>query len=230
MTGDDDVRDAIDCGVSAAGLVVLGSLAVGRADFADIRSGTLVLIGNAGPAMWRHFSTDRRDEPDPLNGWSRRTLDAIAQGLTPEFGPMRVLYPFDGPPYHPFQAWAVRAGAAFPSPIGPLIHPVYGLWHAYRGAFLLAERPHTPSPNQALHPCESCAEKPCLTTCPVDAFTAGGYDVAACVGHISGDSGAECRELGCRARRACPIGREFHYGGEQAGFHMDAFLAARRDP
>jgi hypothetical protein len=32
----------------------------------------------------------------------------------------------------------------------------------------------------------------------------------------------------CRARRACPIGREYLYQPEQARFHMTHFLAARR--
>jgi hypothetical protein len=40
--------------------------------------------------------------------------------------------------------------------------------------------------------------------------------------------GEDCMTLGCRARRACPVGREFTYVPDQAGFHMRAFLDARR--
>src|SRR4030095_137820 len=36
--------------------------------------------------------------------------------------------------------WAMRAEAVAPSPLGILIHPDYGLWHAYRGALAFAER------------------------------------------------------------------------------------------
>ena len=34
----------------------------------------------------------------------------------------------------------MRAEAVAPSPLGILIHPDYGLWHAYRGALAFAER------------------------------------------------------------------------------------------
>ena len=64
--------------------------------------------------------------------------------------------------------------------------------------------------------------------CPVDAFTPNGYDVAACGGHIATAAGADCMDLGCRARRACPIGRKHQYEADQARFHMAAFLSARQ--
>ena len=37
-----------------------------------------------------------------------------------------------GPPFLPFLEWAKRSEVT-ESPIGLLIHPVYGLWHAYPG-------------------------------------------------------------------------------------------------
>jgi hypothetical protein len=36
--------------------------------------------------------------------------------------------------------------------------------------------------------------------------------------------GAACREGGCLARRACPVGDEFRYLPAQARFHTEAFL------
>ena len=138
-------------------------------------------------------------------------------------------YPFDGPPYPPFQRWAVAAGIAFRSPIGPLIHPVYGLWHAYRGAFRLAEAIDVPAPSGAA-PCDSCVDRPCLSACPVDAFAGGSYNVPACVAHIDAAAGADCRDQGCRARRACPVGRASIHEPAQARFHMDHFRAANRRP
>jgi hypothetical protein len=62
----------------------------------------------------------------------------------------------------------------------------------------------------------------------VAAFTAEGYDVAACAGHIATPAGADCLGEGCRARRACPVGAQHHYPAAQARLHMSAFLAARR--
>jgi hypothetical protein len=61
----------------------------------------------------------------------------------------------------------------------------------------------------------------------VAAFQPGGYDVDRCAAHLRTAEGAECRERGCLARRACPVGREHAYGPAQAQFHMTAFLSAR---
>jgi len=70
--------------------------------------------------------------------------------------------------------------------------------------------------------------KPCLSACPVDAFSGTSYDVAACAAHIGSTAGEDCMAGGCLARRACPVGQAFAYGPAQAQFHMRAFLAARQ--
>jgi hypothetical protein len=67
-----------------------------------------------------------------------------------------------------------------------------------------------------------------LSGCPVDAFGSGHYDLEACVRHVSGIEGRDCRERGCQARRACPVAPQMAYVPEQARFHMSAFLAAMR--
>lgn len=44
--------------------------------------GTLVVIGNAGPAMWRVFAAAGPHAPDhPLDRWTRRVLDPVATAL-----------------------------------------------------------------------------------------------------------------------------------------------------
>ena len=88
------------------------------------------MIGNVGADIWSHFRADERDVTDPLDDWTRRMLRPIAE----RFGAGYV-HPSDRP-YIPMQRWAQRADDVFPSPIGLLVHPVHGLWHAYRGAFL----------------------------------------------------------------------------------------------
>jgi hypothetical protein len=44
------------------------------------------------------------------------------------------------------------------------------------------------------------------------------------VAHVKSAAGADCMNFGCQARRACPVGAEHAYGGEQASFLMRAFL------
>jgi hypothetical protein len=183
--------------------------------------GTLVLIGNVGSGLWPVFSRSpeaKDGAPHPLDRWTRRVLAETAAEVdaTPFF-------PFGAPPYLPFQRWAMRAEPVAPSPLGVLIHPDYGLWHAYRGALAFAERLSLPPRVERARPCDSCANRPCLSACPVNAFTDRGYDVPACIGHICGPVGSECMGGGCLARRACPVGANFTYGKQQAMFHMDAF-------
>lgn len=189
-------------------------------------AGTVLLIGNVGPALWRAFAANGADDdgPHPLDRWTRRVLTSVARRClaTP-------LFPFDGPPHLPFQRWARRAEPAVaPSPLGILIHPDYGLWHAYRGALAFAECLPLPPPDRRPSPCQSCAARPCLDACPVGAFTGEAYRVDACRAHIDDPAGADCLSLGCRARRACPIGRDYAYTAEQAAFHMRAFRGAGR--
>jgi len=182
--------------------------------------GTVVLLGFTGGIQWSAFasSDEAKDgQADPLDRWSRRTIDGIAHG----FG-ATTAYP-SGHPRLPFQRIAARCEPVSPSPLGLLIHPTWGLWHAYRGLLLFAERIDLPPSKVQQSPCSVCSAKPCLTACPVDAFASGTYDLAACRGHVESADGAACRELGCLARRACPVGPEFRYGESQARFHMDSF-------
>lgn len=179
----------------------------------------VVMVGNAGPGLWPAFSAGRWDEPDPLDAWVLRSLRPVARDLG-----ARVVMPNDGPPYRPFQRWAMRAEPVHPSPLGLLIHPEYGLWHAYRAALLFAEEIDLPDRGDTASPCEACADRPCLSACPVGAFDGTRYDAAACRSHAGGPDGAACREGGCLARHACPVGRDFAYGPEQQEFHMAAFL------
>jgi hypothetical protein len=185
---------------------------------------TLLLVGNVGASLWPVFSgsVEAGDgAADPLNRWTQRVVGGIAREVGAE-----PLFPFGGPPYLPFQRWAMRAEAVAPSPLGILIHPDYGLWHAYRGALAFAEQLALPPRVERPRPCDSCAGRPCLSACPVGAFSGHGYDVPACIGHVGGSAGEACMSGGCLARRACPVGPAFDYGMAQARFHMAAFLAA----
>jgi hypothetical protein len=187
---------------------------------------TLVLLGFTGALQWPVFtaSPEYRDgEPHPLDRWSRRIIGTLARRFD-----AAELYPDAGPPWWPFQRWAKRAEALHLSPLGILIHPEFGLWHAYRGALAFAEAFDVPAQRRWLHPCDRCLGKPCLTSCPVEAIAPAKFDRAACMTHVGSSAGSDCRSGGCLARRSCPVGASHRYGAGQAAFHMNASLAAGR--
>lgn len=177
---------------------------------------SIVLIGPDEPAFWPVFiqSAEYNDgAPDPLDRWSRRVLTQIATDLGAE-----PVFPFGGPPFEPFYTWALRSGRFWASPIGFLVHDDAGLFVSFRGALRF---PGVGAQDISASPCQACAQ-PCATACPVDAFH-NGYDVAACKAHLRTPEGADCMALGCRARRACPVGQGKRHPA-QAAFHMKAFL------
>ena len=222
--------DLITAATRAAGLHPLGSCSVEPGEQLPLmadgrRPVSIVLVGQIGSSLWPAFSASpeyREARPDPLDRWSRRIGDEVAQRL----GGVAI-YPFDGPPYWPFQAWAQRCGETSVSPLALLIHPRYGLWHAYRFALGFAQAVKLRDAGlQPESPCLNCHSQPCLEACPVGAFGSQGFRFDACVGHV-GDPSGGCLTSGCLARRACPVGIRFTYNDEQQRFHMRAFAASR---
>jgi hypothetical protein len=225
-----DVVTEIDALLAGTGLFVRGAFHPAPEDgvrpLADGRPAqTVVLVGNAGNDLWRAF---RRDNPalagrHPLDAWVDAHLERAAEAVGAE-----IVFPTRRP-WPPIQRWALEAGGVHPSPIGLLIHSEFGLWHVYRGALLFADTLALPPPTPAApSPCESCAAKPCLTTCPADAFQPGHFDMLACVDHVESRKGKACATGGCLARRACPVGRAYAYEPEAGAFHMAAVVRTVR--
>ncbi len=214
---------------SPHGLIVRGDFRPTAGDFAetDLQADTvsrLVLIGNAGMAMWQAFEPFIDGDPNPLDRWTYSIVDPVAERLG-----ARAIYPFDDPP-PPIQRWAMRAERLKPSPLGILIHPRYGLWHAYRAVLVFRQDVDSiyeglESTCESAHPCDSCTEKPCLKACPVDAFSPGRYDVPVCAEYLAG-IGEPCLNGGCQARNGCPVGPDWRYDDAQIAFHMAAFAQA----
>lgn len=199
------------------GLVVRGGFATTPDD--NVSGQSVVLIGNVGPEMWSAFAAARPEADHPLDTWTKSVVAPRAATLGCD-----VAYPNDKP-YRPFQQWAMRAEPVKPSPLGILIHPVFGLWHAYRAA-LIFDCPvaGVPPLTDITSPCETCVDTPCLATCPVGAFDGRSYDVPTCVTHLSSTKGQPCHDEGCLARLACPIAPEHRTSPEQRAFHAAAFF------
>lgn len=214
----------ISAAVEAAGFIVLGRLGDANPALSASPKGTrtLLLIGWGGGAGWPMFqaSSEYGDgAPDPLDRWTKRIVDHLAAMLG-----AHPLYPSDGPPWYPFQSWAIAAGVAHPSPIGLLIHPTYGLWHSYRAALAFEQDVAVDVPVGGPSPCPTCDTQPCLSACPIDAYGPNRFDVAACRSYVASGPGRACLDHGCSARDACPVGREWRNSDDQIRFHQRAFI------
>jgi epoxyqueuosine reductase QueG len=117
----------------------------------------------------------------------------------------------------------MRAEGLQPSPLGILMHPEYGVWHAYRGALLFDVEISIQAPRKQIHLCDLCIGKPCMKSCPVGAHSQSAFDYGACADHVRGPSGGPCRTTGCIDRNACPYGADYRYAADTQAFHMAAF-------
>lgn len=177
---------------------------------------TVLLLGPQEPGYWAHLTAQAEwGGPDPVDRWSRRVIGGLACDLG-----AKALFPFGGPPYHPFFRWALRTGVVWESPVRLLVHADQGLMVSFRGALALKERVAVPSP--AARPCDSCA-KPCLTTCPVGALKPAGYDIDACHSFLDIAKGTDCMNFGCAARRACPVSQSYARLPIHSAYHMRQF-------
>ena len=220
--------DPLNDELTAAGFFMLGGFSARPGDqLPDLPGGqpvrSILMIANAGPDLWNRFSSSTEFTDglaDPLDRYTERCLTGVAErsGRTP-------LFPFHGPPYHPFQQWALRAADLSQSPLGVLVSRAYGPWLGLRAAFLSSEELRTPQAPAGEGPCRTCDEKPCIAACPVGAIDAQrGYDTVRCGRHLVTVGDSPCWS-GCLSRSKCPHGQKFAPSPEQARFHMNAFLA-----
>lgn len=200
-------------------LTILGGFHPHEDDNVPGGAATVLMLGPNEPAFWPAFTSSHEwhsKAPDPMDRWSTRVIGSWAAelGATP-------LFPFGGAPYLPFSSWAVRTGRVHVSPIMLLVHDTAGLFVSFRGALAMPQRISLP-PSQP-PPCKTCKDRPCMTSCPVDAFDGANYDVPACKGYLDTAAGTDCMAQGCAARRACPVSLSYPRLAEQSAYHMTTF-------
>jgi len=203
------------------GLMIYGALHPKRVAVPGASDGTLILIGTSAN-FWSQLQAAPEGQdgrPDPVDRYSTRVIGALAQQQR-----ARPHYPFGGPPYAPFVAWALASGRAFTSPSQMLVHDEVGMLISYRGALHYDQTFDIPIPVSTTSPCERCPDRPCLSACPAHALVDGGpYKLAACHDHLDTPQGAECMASGCIARRACPLSDGAGRPPAQTAHHMRYF-------
>ncbi len=184
----------------------------------------LVLIGHGGRRLWQALTAFGMKTADPVDHFSL----VMAQRFIDEFlgtPPVLMLYPTG---YTiPLQQLGALAGWHHPSPLGLGINETYGLWFAYRTAFLTTlPLPQIQNPI-TVSPCDTCRDKPCVSDCPAQAVQGvNQFKVTTCV-DFRLQAQSVCQDR-CLSRLACPVAPEHRYEPEQLNYHYNHSLATLR--
>lgn len=118
----------------------------------ELPAGRGLLIGNSR-ALWPLFEGARRDEPDPLERYTERTIDAAFAGAQIFYAHEK----YDGA-FIPFQRFAVATGFGALAPSRLVVHPTFGPWFALRAIVVVDGDGPSRSPIPQPCTCEaSCA-------------------------------------------------------------------------
>jgi methylmalonic aciduria homocystinuria type C protein len=106
-----------------------------------------ILIGNTR-ALWPPFTAALRDpslaaDPDPLERYTERAVDAFGAAFATSGGAPRIYYGHRryGEAFVPLQRLAVLTGLGALAPSHLVIHPIYGPWFALRAVVVTAGDP-----------------------------------------------------------------------------------------
>ena len=183
----------------------------------------LLVFGHGGPRMWQALagSAFKRDE-HPIDDFS---ADTVARFFTEEnpANSYTLLYP-QKQGVIPLQQLGRLAGWHHASPFRIGVNARWGSWFAYR-AVALADTSFAPTaPMPESSPCESCADKPCLSACPV--AVGDNIQLDACLDKRLEDA-SRCAST-CLARLACPVMVKERYSQEQIVYHYARSLETIR--
>lgn len=209
------------------GLDMLPGAVLSDLESAGVATGSysrLIMIGHGGSLMWRRLNEAGLAGADPVDEYSVRFARCLVADHL-DACDSHILYPGNLPV--PLQQLGRIAGWHHDSPLGLGVNTEYGPWFGYRVLLLVQAEIPVSVESAGPSPCESCAGKPCITACPVDALSPVAMpDVAVCVDHRM-RSGSGCAAT-CLARHACPAGSTHRYDAQQTGYFYGRSLESIR--
>ncbi len=180
----------------------------------------LMLTGNGGTLFWARLQEAGLKTADPVDTFSiQLTQQFITHYL--DNPPQVQLYPLTDF-ILPLTQLGELAGWSHPAPIGQGINATFGVWFAYRSAFLVNGRFPTMSQPATPSPCTHCDDKPCITACPPAAVHPTAFNIYTCA-HYRITPHSACADR-CLARLACPIAPEHRYSLPQIQYHYGQSL------
>ncbi len=177
---------------------------------------SVILLGNGGSPMWHALERHGISGTDPVDDFSANVATAYAR----DHLKTKAILLYPSMYLISLTELGKRAGWSHVSPIGLGIHPVFGLWFAYRAVLLVEARLEPTVRSEQESPCDSCREKPCRTACPSGAVgDVGSFALETCSRFRLGEESICARQ--CLARLSCPVGSEYRYAETQMHYFYD---------
>lgn len=170
----------------------------------------LILIGHGGRTLWSALKASGISSDNPIDDFSSRTVEHWFTAQFPGTA-HEIIYPGAIP--LGLQALGRIAGWHHASPFMVGIHPDWGTWFAYRVVLLAATDLAASTPRRSESPCTSCADKPCVASCPAGALDDDRFTLEKCLAYRR-QASSRCKTT-CIARITCPVGGVHRYSDEQ---------------
>ncbi len=120
---------------------------------------TLVLLAHGGKTLWKNLSHPLDKNQNPIDQFSLDKMQWFAKNILENN--IQVLFPHNEWTI-PLQKLGRATNLSRESLLKIDICEDYGLWFAFRGAFLTDVKIHSKDRNNFLSPCDNCELKPCL--------------------------------------------------------------------
>lgn len=176
----------------------------------DLKKDTLWLIGSGGSDLWKQLPHPLNIDDDSIDTFCLKQIKSFDLNA-------RLLFPH--PDWHfPLQKLGRILNISRPSLMGQDISEEYGLWFAFRGAFLTQKQVTETKYLPFLSACETCLDHSCLSNCHAEAISLNELNLFKCIDYRLGPL-SKCADR-CHARASCPYQSEHAYTLEQIQYHM----------
>ncbi|MBY0413966.1 MAG: hypothetical protein K2Q18_07365 [Bdellovibrionales bacterium] len=120
----------------------------------------LILLGAGGKTLWKNLPLPIKHDEHPIDKFTLFHIKEFSKNILQD-DDIEIIFPND----HyllPLQQLGRFFNLSKPSPIGIDISEEFGLWFAYRGAFLTSKKIPSSFKKVFSSSCEACSARPCL--------------------------------------------------------------------
>ncbi len=179
---------------------------------------SLCVIGHGGKTLWTHLPKPVWEADHPVDNFVLRHVNRLNETVFKD-STLKILYPS---PEHqiPLQKIGRFLNIGRPSLLGLDINSGFGVWFAYRAAFLTNAKVPEKFWTEFRSPCDTCDDKPCRAVCPSGAVGVAPekFNLSACAVYRFSEN-SKCGDR-CLSRMNCSYKPEHQYPLEQQQYHM----------